>query len=212
MSANTASVATVTGLEMVLVLAWWSVLLAVPLVLIRRLRRRRAAVDPSDVQTAQPERSGIVGASEADVVRLAAPLPQAAGEGRARASSSASRAPAKLPGGTLEPLCGYVDFRRRLELAVAELERTLAELPHDRWRVEPYPLTGERRNSVLVLGETGVFVISATFAPGNWDDLVTVNQLARKIQLLLPRLRRTGPAGDLPPVHARATAPMASPR
>ena len=187
MSANTPTVATVTGLEMILVLAWWSVLLAVPLVLIRRLRRRHAAAAREASKGDEAEASGIVGASDADVVHLAPPPPQAAGEGRARVSSSASSAPARLPGGTLEPLCGYVNFRRRLVLAVSELERKLAELPHDRWRVEPYPLTGERRNSVLVLGETGVFVISATFAPGNWDDLVTVSQLARKIQLLLPR-------------------------
>jgi hypothetical protein len=88
--------------------------------------------------------------------------------------------------GTLEPLGRYVDFRRRLGLAVAELESRLARLPQDRWRIEPYPLTGERGNSLPVLGETGVFVISATYAPGHWDDVVAVNRLAGKIQLLLP--------------------------
>ena len=63
---------------------------------------------------------------------------------------------------TLAPLCRYVDFRRRLELAISELERTLAALSPERWRIEPYPLTGERGNTLLVLGEAGVFVISAT--------------------------------------------------
>jgi hypothetical protein len=95
---------------------------------------------------------------------------------------------------TLEPLCRYVDFRRRLEVAVAELDRRLAGLPADRWRVEPYPLTGDRRNTLLVLGETGVFVISATYPPGHWDDVVTANTLAGKAQQLLP-----GYAGEVQP-------------
>ena len=88
--------------------------------------------------------------------------------------------------GTLEPLCRYVDFQRRLELAASELRRRLTQLPAGRWRVEPYPLTGERRNTLLVLGETGVFVISATYPPGGWDDVVTASRLAAKIQTLLP--------------------------
>jgi hypothetical protein len=94
--------------------------------------------------------------------------------------------PGRLSFETLEPLCRYVDFRRRLELAARELAARLGQLPADRWRVEPYPLTGERRNTVLIIGETGVFVISATYAPGHWDDVTAVNRLARKIELLLP--------------------------
>jgi hypothetical protein len=39
---------------------------------------------------------------------------------------------------TLEPLCRYVDFRRRLELAARELAAQLVQLPADRWRIEPY--------------------------------------------------------------------------
>lgn len=96
------------------------------------------------------------------------------------------RPAARLLPATLEPLCQYVDFHRRLELASAELLTRLSRLPCDRWRIEPYPLTGERRNTLLVLGETGVFVISATYAPGHWDDVVTVDKLARKIAILLP--------------------------
>ncbi|MEO8969291.1 MAG: hypothetical protein ABI355_16805 [Solirubrobacteraceae bacterium] len=87
---------------------------------------------------------------------------------------------------TLEPLCRYVDFRRRLELAAGELAAQLVQLPADRWRVEPYPLTGERRNTSVILGETGIFVISATYAPGHWDDVIAVSRLASKIQALLP--------------------------
>jgi hypothetical protein len=87
-----------------------------------------------------------------------------------------------------------VDFRRRLELAAAELERRLSALPRDQWRIEPYPLTGERRNTLVVLGATGVFVISATYPPGSWDDVVTVSRLAEKIQQLLP-----GYAGQVQP-------------
>jgi hypothetical protein len=93
---------------------------------------------------------------------------------------------ARLSPGTLEPLCRYVDFRRRLELAVGELAVRLGQLPADRWRIEPYPLTGERRNTLLIMGETGIFVISATYAPGHWDDVIAVNRLAGKIQWLLP--------------------------
>jgi hypothetical protein len=89
----------------------------------------------------------------------------------------------------LEPLCRYVDFRRRLEVAVAELQRKLALLPAHRWRIEPYPLTGERGNTLLVLGDTGVFVISATYSPGHWDDVIAASKLARKIQVLLPGYR-----------------------
>jgi hypothetical protein len=93
---------------------------------------------------------------------------------------------ARLSSGTLEPLCRYVDFRRRLELAAGELAATLGQLPPDRWRIEPYQLTGERRNALLIIGETGVFVISATYAPVHWDDVIAVNRLAGKIQRLLP--------------------------
>ncbi len=92
----------------------------------------------------------------------------------------------RLSSETLEPLCRYVDFRRRLELAAGELAAQLGQLPADRWRVEPYPLTGERRNTFVILGETGTFVISATYAPGHWDDVIAVTKLARKIQRLLP--------------------------
>jgi hypothetical protein len=86
----------------------------------------------------------------------------------------------------LEPLCRYVDFQHRLELAASGVRATLARLPAARWRIEPYPLTGERRNTLLVLGETGVFVISATYAPGHWDDVIAVSKLAGKVQRLLP--------------------------
>ena len=91
-----------------------------------------------------------------------------------------------LDSGTLEPLCRYVDFQRRLELAASELRVRLAQLPAGGWRIEPYPLTGERRNTLMILGETGVFVVSATYAPGHWDDVIAVSRLARKLQALLP--------------------------
>ena len=107
------------------------------------------------------------------------PLPRGGSQGDSVAAIS-------LSAETLAPLCGYVDFRRRLELAVGELERKLAPLSADRWRMQPYPLTGERGNTLLLLGETGVFVISATYAPGHWDDVIAASKLARKVQLLLP--------------------------
>ena len=63
--------------------------------------------------------------------------------------------PGRLSSETLEPLCRYVDFRRRLELAARELAAMLMQLPADRWRIEPYPMTGERRNTFVIIGETG---------------------------------------------------------
>jgi hypothetical protein len=98
-----------------------------------------------------------------------------------RSAPSASQ----LPPGVLEPLCQRVDFRRRLDLARAELERRLSTLAPEQWRIEPYPLSGDRGNTVLILGATGVFVIRATCAPGSWDDVITVNWLAGKVQSLL---------------------------
>lgn len=43
---------------------------------------------------------------------------------------------------------------------------------------------------MLLLGETGVFVIIATYAPGHWDDVVAASKLARKVELLLPGYQR----------------------
>jgi hypothetical protein len=120
--------------------------------------------------------------------------PQAAVSGAAT-SPLASRSPATTPvpgrvsSETLEPLCRYVDFRRRLELAASELRARLAPLPAARWRIEPYPLTGERRNTFVILGETGIFVVSATYSPGHWDDVVAASRLAGKIQALVPGYR-----------------------
>lgn len=158
--------ASVTPWEVVAVLAWWSVILAAPVMLVRRWRRppgkHRRRVEVSEGQPQFP-------ATRASPTRgptLGKPL--------------------RLPLGTLEPLCRYVDFHRRLSLAVSELELRLAVLPRERWRVEPYPLTGERQNTLLAMGERGVFVISATYAPGHFDDVITVSRLARKIELLLP--------------------------
>ncbi len=199
------------------VLVWWGVMLAAPVVLVRRWRRRRrgaprrrlwppvarqstaSAVTPGGSASAGVVR-GHLAAGEGfahgdDAVRPSAgsipPLGQTPTPEPARADSGVA---AGLRPETLEPLCRYVDFRRRLELAVSELERRLSGLPADRWRIEPYPLTGERRNTLLLLGGTGVFVISATYAPGHWDDVIAASKLARKVQLLLP-----GYAGQVQP-------------
>jgi hypothetical protein len=50
-------------------------------------------------------------------------------------SQGDSVAAGTLSAKTLQPLCGYADFRRRLKLAVAELEPGLSPLPANRWRV-----------------------------------------------------------------------------
>jgi hypothetical protein len=212
--------ATVTVPEMVGLLAWWSVMLAAPVMLVRRWRRRgvarRAARGglqrPSNTRARRPAAEPMSAPGAADpttralIAESVEPPAEANGTfvgtmsdrrshaAAARASAGAqaihspraSRLSGRLASDTLEPLCRYVDFRRRLELATSELEAKLRRLPADRWRVEPYPLTGERRNTLLIIGETGVFVLSATYAPGHWDDVITVSRLAAKIQLLLP--------------------------
>ena len=53
-----------------------------------------------------------------------------------------------------------------------------------------------------IQGEAGVFVISATYAPGHWDDVIAVNKLARKVQLLLP-----GYSGDVRPAICHPFTP-----
>ena len=202
---------TVTPPVLIGVLMWWGVMLAAPAMLVRRWRRgaprRRlwpSAARPRPRKAPSPLPAGAPSGVVAPERRAADPARRAYADDVPRRSVGALPAqgqtppvrrraacnpPISLSGEMLEPLCRYVDFRRRLELAVAELERKLAVLPAHRWRIEPYPLTGERRNTLLVLGETGVFVISATYSPGHWDDVIAASKLARKIQLLLPGYR-----------------------
>ena len=160
--------------EAIGVLVWWILMLVAPVVLWRRWRRRaRARQRPHPAQ--RPEKHGGHATQASSYVASALPDVEPA-------------APAipRCPPDALEPLCRYVDFHRRLELAASELRARLGRLPAERWRIGPYPLTGERRNTLLLLGETGIFVISATYAPGHWDDVITVSTLARKVQALVP--------------------------
>ena len=223
---------TVTPPEVIGVLVWWSITLATPVIIVTRWRRRHdlaphrrqfrvrlgargKTVNPPPPGTpttkldssrvpAIPSRSSVA----PDALRLPVAASPTSGTERAQGRETRSRAGCPAVGSvadeTLEPLSRYVDFRRRLELAVSELEARLCELLRDRWRIEPYPLTGERRNTLLILGENGVFVVSATYAPGHWDDVIAVNRLARKIQRLLP-----GYPGDVQPAicHPFTTAP-----
>jgi hypothetical protein len=201
---------TVTPPMLIGVLVWWGVMLAGPVVLISRWRRRRRAgprrrLLPPATRRSAPSASSAAGSAGGGVARgrlTASPVAPTdannAGQPSLGALAPLDQAPWRQGGSndralavglsaeTLMPLCRYVDFRRRLELAVAELERRLSGLPTNRWRIEPYPLTGERRNTLLLLGETGVFVISATYAPGHWDDVIAASKLARKVQALLP--------------------------
>jgi hypothetical protein len=209
---------TVTPPVLIGVLVWWGVMLAGPVVLIWRWRRRRRASPrrrlwPPAASRSAPSASSAAGSAGGGVARgcvTAGPVAPTdannAGQPSVGALARLDQAPWRQGGAkdralavgpsaeTLKPLCRYVDFRRRLELAVAELERRLSGLPTNRWRIEPYPLTGERRNTLLLLGETGVFVISATYAPGHWDDVIAASKLARKVQALLP-----GYAGQVQP-------------
>jgi hypothetical protein len=205
--------ATVTAPKMIGLLAWWIVMPAAPVMLVRRWRRRgsaaqrlrrlrhaargtEGAVTPP-VGSSMPIQAGELTApsshtpnrgavADRSASRLSAERAFAAAASAPSLSHPALPAPSRLPSGTLEPLCRYVDFQRRLGLAASELRVTLARLPAARWRVEPYPLTGERRNTFVIIGETGIFVVSATYAPGHWDDVIAVSRLASKIQVLLP--------------------------
>ena len=170
--------ATVTAPEMIGLLVWWIVVLAAPVILVLRWRRRRKAAKRLRRQVGRPAPEQPGGSP--------VPPPSAAAisrdEDRSRvtpdgAASSAQRS--NRCAGTSTSSVG--SSSRHLSSG-----RRLAQLPAGRWRVEPYPLTGERRNTLLVLGETGVFVISATYSPGDWDDVVTASRLAAKIQTLLP--------------------------
>ncbi len=176
--------------ELIGVLAWWAVVLALPVMLVRRWRRRWRRERQSEIPGAHVPSGNVVPGRVSGLSQPAALAPSGSLVDRRRSTPSAGR----LAPETLEPLCRYVDFRRRLELAAAELERRLSVLPRDQWRIEPYPLTGERRNTLMVLGSRGVFVISATYPPGSWDDVIAVSRLAGKIQLLLP-----GYAGHVQP-------------
>ena len=49
--------------------------------------------------------------------------------------------------GRLNRCAGLSSFSAGLELAASELSGRLARLPAGGWRIEPYPLTGERRNT-----------------------------------------------------------------
>jgi hypothetical protein len=160
--------------EAIGVLDWWTVMLVAPVILLRRWRRRaRARQRPHPAQ--RPENHH----------QRRMPAASRTTPARSDAKPAAPGVP-RCPPEALDPLCRYVDFHRRLELAASELRARLGPLPAERWRIEPYPLTGERRNTLMVLGETGIFVISATYAPGHWDDVVTVSTLARKVQALVP--------------------------
>jgi hypothetical protein len=150
--------ATVTAPEMIGLLVWWIAVLAAPVILVRRWRRRRKAAERLREQVAQP-------AAEQPAGRPGPP-PSAAATSTTRTSAESGLVVPRLPSDALEPLCRFVDFQRRLELAASELRATLSLLPAARWRIEPYPLTGERRNTFVILGETGIFVVSATYSPG----------------------------------------------
>ena len=186
--------ATVTAPEMIALLAWWIVVLAAPVILVRRWSRRRRAADRLPQAAGRP-------AAEQPAGRPAPPPSQGA-TSETRASAASRLSVARLSSQALEPLSRFVDFQRRLELAASELRGRLDQLPPARWRIEPYPLTGERRNTFVILGETGIFVISATYSPGHWDDVIAVSRLASKIQVLLP-----GYGG---PVHPAICHPFTS--
>ena len=170
--------ATVTAPEMIGLLVWWIVVLAAP------VSSSGAGAAGAERRTDRVGRPGGRRRNSRPAGR--ARRRPAAATSETRASAASRLAVPRLPSHALEPLCRFVDFQRRLELAASELRARLSQLPAARWRIEPYPLTGERRNTFVILGETGIFVISATYSPGHWDDVIAVSRLASKIQVLLP--------------------------
>jgi hypothetical protein len=185
--------AAVTVPEMVAACAWWTVILVAPTVLFRRhrhrrgLARKRRSTLPHVINRQRRRSAAACGEEQPRAAAVATPEYGRAGDHGLTSPRAPIAAPAAhLPLDALEPLCQYVDFQRRLELAAGELRCRLERLPAGEWRIEPYPLTGERRNTFLILGKTGIFVVSATYAPGHWDDVITASRLASKIQALLP--------------------------
>ena len=185
--------ASVTAPEMIGLLVWWIVILVAPVILVRRWSRRRKAAKRLRRQVGRPaEQPG------------GSPVPPfRSGHTKTRTAPASRPTAPRLSSQALEPLCRYVDFQRRLQRrGVGAQGHGSPQLPAARWRIEPYPLTGERRNTFVILGETGIFVVSATYAPGHWDDVIAVSRLASKIQALLP-----GYGG---PVHPAICHPFTS--
>ena len=177
------------------VLAWWLIVLVAPLLLFRRCRRRRAAAGSRPSCPGSPVGASIAAPSKPNVAIRA----QDCSVG-VRVDSHAFASPSEryvrcLRPETLQPLCRRVDYCRRVDTAVEELERRLAGLPSSSWRIERYPLSGGRRDTPLILGASGVFVVSATYPPGDWDDVLAVNRLARGVRSLLPGYAGGVPAG-----------------
>src|SRR5690349_7569650 len=132
-----APVTAVATPDLIGVLAWWAVMMALPLMLVRRWRRRRRRGRRSEIPGAHVPDGNVVPGRGSGLPQPVALAPGGSLVDRRRSSPSAS----SLAPETLEPLCRYVDFRRRLELATSELEHRLSVLPRDQWRIEPYPLT-----------------------------------------------------------------------
>ena len=193
--------ATVTAPEMIGLLVWWIVMLVAPVILVRRWSRRRKAAKRLRRQVGRPAPEQPGGSP--------VPPPSAAAISRTRTAPASRPTAPRLSSQALEPLCRYVDFQRRLQVAASELRSRLSQLPAGRWRIEPYPLTGERRNTLLVLGETGVFVISATYPPGGWDDVVTASNLGSEDPDAASGVLWPGPRGDLPSVQPGGSARVA---
>ena len=206
---------TVTTSQTIGVLVWWAVILIGPPLLLRRWwRRRRGSRNRShwrapwasscgrsegldslpsgpsrrpvpQVTRSGPGPRGRRETSTRDVLGVAHSCPSAREPERTpqprRAADDGYGAPR-----VLKPLCAQVDRRRQLQMDAAELEARLSALPVGRWRIVACPVAGDRGNSLLILGETGVFVVGATSRAGHFDELLVVSELAQKVQSLLP--------------------------
>ena len=187
--------ATVTAPEMIGLLVWWIVVLAAPVILVRRWRRRRRAADRLRRQAGRP-------AAEQPAGRPGPP-PSAAATSETRASP-ASRlvGPASfLPSArTALPVRRFPTPARARGVGAQGQALAVA-----RGSVADRALPAHRRAAQHVCDPWGDGHIRRqrhllTRALGRRDR----SQQARQQDPgPTARLRRAGPAGDLPPVHAR---------
>ena len=210
------------------VLVWWGVMLAAPVVLVRRWRRRRRGAPRRRLwppvarrrRRRQPRRLDQRAAVwRRGTRRPARPgsltLTTRCGHPSARSRRSARRhrrkagprtrvlAVAGLSAETLEPLCRYVDFRRRLELAVIRARaqalraarRSVAgrALPADR-RAPQHAAAARRDRRVRDQRDLRARAL------GRRDRR---QQARAQGAAAAARLPGAGAAGDLPPVHVR---------
>ena len=178
--------ATVTAPEMIGLLVWWIVMLVAPVILVRRWRRRREAAERLRRQV----RATGGGTAGRQAGRL---RPQRPHRRRGPLPRHARRRRVFLPKRSNHSVGSSISSAG-CELAASELRVTALAVA--RGSVADRALPAHRRAPQHASGprETGVFVISATYPPGDWDDVVTVSRLASEDPDAASGVLRPGPA------------------